>query len=408
LGSARTALFNFLFARSRGGKFVLRIEDSDRRRSHQRLVEEILEDLRWLGLFWDEGPYFQSERIEIYKRYAKRLLEEGKAYKQQEAIIFKVNPTRIRVKDLIHKEIEFDSSMLKDQVLIKSDGFPTYNFACVVDDYEMGITTVIRGDDHISNTPKQIMLYQAFGWQIPEFAHIPLIMEPEGGRLSKRYGATAVKEYRDKGYLPEALLNYLVLLGWGKGEKEILSLEEMIRRFSLYDINRTQAVFNIDKLTWINAQHIKQLEDERLARLCLPFLQRENLASEEDFDYLKKVVALLKGRIKYLSQITELSAYFFLPAHIEYTEESRARINKIGKDLWRELIEKLEEIDNFSPDEIERVCRQIIASRGLKGADLIHPLRSALTNMSVGPGLFELMSVLGKKKTIDRLKCIIA
>ncbi|MCD6093450.1 MAG: glutamate--tRNA ligase, partial [Candidatus Omnitrophica bacterium] len=363
LGSARTALFNFLFARNKKGRFVLRIEDSDRERSDKKLVAEILEDLRWLGLQWDEGPYFQSERIDLYKKYAEKLLSEGKAYKagsgeretgsgqKTEAIIFKVHPQKIKINDLIYEEIEFDTSVLKDQVLMKSDGSPTYNFACVIDDHQLGITHIIRGDDHISNTPKQIMFYQALGWQIPEFAHIPLIMEPGGGRLSKRYGATAVGEYRQKGYLPEALINYLALLGWAPaGTREIVSLDEMISKFSLSKINKTKAIFNIDKLNWLNAQYIKQTETKRMVELCIPFLRKDGLISNDyDFSHLEKIIDLFKGRLKYLSQISEMADYFFLPARLKYSKEAKTVIEKLDKKIWQELIKRLDNIDDFTP-----------------------------------------------------------
>ncbi|OQX53821.1 MAG: glutamate--tRNA ligase [Candidatus Omnitrophica bacterium 4484_213] len=459
LGSARTALFNFLFAGNKKGRFVLRIEDSDRERSDKKLVEEILEDLRWLGLQWDEGPYFQSERIDLYKKYAEKLLNEGKAYlekaqsakrkAQSAAIVFKVHPQKIKINDLIYGEIEFDTSVLKDQVLMKSDGSPTYNFACVIDDHQLRITHIIRGDDHISNTPKQIMFYQALGWQIPEFAHIPLIMEPGGGRLSKRYGATAVGEYRQKGYLSEALINYLALLGWAPaGTREIVSLDEMISKFSLSKINKTKAIFNIDKLNWLNAQYIKQTETKRMVELCIPFLRKDGLISNDyDFSHLEKIVDLFKGRLKYLSQISAMADYFFLPARLKYSKEAKTVIKKLDKEIWQELIKRLDNIDDFTPlekavdfnrrslpikgdgglkppspqtlrerssptgftaDNVEKACREIIAEKGIKGAELIHPLRAALTNMPVGPGLFELISVLGKKKAIERLKVCLA
>jgi len=362
LGSARTALFNFLFAKNKNGKFVLRVEDSDRERSSKELVSEILKDLRWLGLQWDEAPYFQSERINIYKKYAEKLLNNGNAYlaknkeqsedvKEQkvksktEAIIFKLVPQKIKIKDLIHKEIEFDTSAIKDQVLIKSDGYPAYNFACVVDDYEMGITHIIRGDDHISNTPKQIMFYQALNLPVPKFAHIPLIMDPSGGRLSKRYGATAISEYRKKGYLPEALINYLALLGWAPaGNQEIISLPEMIAKFSLSKINKAKAIFNIDKLNWINAQFIKQSDIKKITNFCIHFLQRDNLISYNcDSNYLEKVIALFKGRMKHLSQIGEMAGYFFLPAKINYSAEAKKKIEALDKKIWNKLIEQLDQ-----------------------------------------------------------------
>ena len=272
IGGARTALFNWLYAKAKGGKFILRIEDTDLARSKKEFLDEILNSLSWLGLDWDE-IYYQSERFQLYRDYANQLLDKGLAYKDGEAIIFKVTPQKIKIIDLIRNEpIEFDASVIKDQVLIKSDLSPTYNFACVIDDALMKVSHIIRGDDHISNTPKQIIMYQALGFPVPEFAHLPLILGTEGGRLSKRTGATAISDYRKMGYLPGALVNYLLLLGWSPGEnQEIIELKEASGKFDIKDANKTAAAFNLEKLNWLNSQYIKKLNDEELLELVKPY-----------------------------------------------------------------------------------------------------------------------------------------
>ncbi|MBL7132352.1 MAG: glutamate--tRNA ligase, partial [Candidatus Omnitrophica bacterium] len=306
IGGARTALFNWLFAKSQKGEFILRIEDSDINRSQKKYLDEILESLKWLGLNWDE-LYYQSKRIDIYRDYANQILEKGNAYREGEAIIFKVPQKTIKIYDLIHGPIEFDSSTIKDQVLMKSDGTPTYNFACVVDDATLGITHIIRGDDHISNTPKQAVLYEVLEFNIPKFAHLPLIMGEDGGRLSKRTGATAIGEYRKLGYLPEALTNYFLLLGWSPGNnQEIVSIEKIINRFSIKKVNKTAAIFSIDKLNWINSQYIKKTDVERLVELLIPMLKEKNLIKENfDRNWFLSVVKLFQGRINTLGDFLQ-------------------------------------------------------------------------------------------------------
>ena len=280
IGGARTALFNWLFARHNKGIFLLRIEDTDQQRSTEEATHAILDSMKWLGLDWDEGPHFQSQRLSIYKQYAEKLVAHGKAFydtdeEGRKAIRFKMQDGVTEINDLIHGAITFDASLIEDFVILKADGFPTYNFACVVDDAEMGITHIIRGDDHISNTPKQIALYNAFGFKMPEFAHIPMILGEDGSRLSKRHGATSVTEYRDKGYLPHALVNFLALLGWSPGnDQEIISIQEMIEKFTLKRVNKTSAQFNNTKLDWMNGQYIKNTPIEHLTTEVKVFLKR--------------------------------------------------------------------------------------------------------------------------------------
>ncbi|MFH1247665.1 MAG: glutamate--tRNA ligase family protein [Candidatus Omnitrophota bacterium] len=286
IGGSRTALFNWIYACNQKGKFVLRIEDTDKLRSETKYLDEILDSLKWLGLEWDE-IYYQSKRFDLYREYAQKLLEQGLAYTEKlsldsdEAIIYKVTPQKIKIRDLIRGEIEFDASEIKDQVLIKSDGTPTYNFACVLDDALMKITHVIRGDDHISNTPKQILLYQALGFALPEFAHLPLILAKEGGRLSKRKGATAISEFRQMGYLPEALVNHLLLLGWAPGpDRQIIPIEEAIGLFDIKHVNKTAAVLDLDKLDWMNNQYIKNADAEKIADLVIPLLLEKKIIQQ--------------------------------------------------------------------------------------------------------------------------------
>ena len=405
IGGARTALFNWLYARAQGGKFVLRIEDTDLVRSKKEFLDEILNSLKWLGLEWDE-LYHQSERFQIYRDYANQLLSKGLAYKDGEAIIFKVQPGKIQIQDLIRQEpIEFDAAVIKDQVLIKSDSSPTYNFACVIDDALMNITHIIRGDDHISNTPKQIILYQALGFPLPAFAHLPLILGTEGGRLSKRTGATAISDYRKMGYLAAALTNYLLLLGWSPGgDQEIIGLKEAAGKFDIKDANKTAAAFNLEKLNWINAQYIRQLPDASLAGLLRPLtMEKGYLGDNFDGNYFLSVVKLFKERINVLNDFTDYSDFFF-KQELDLTPDAQKRLQ--AKDYSREfklLIERMKPLADFNHPAIEQAFRGLVAELGIKTAELVHPVRAALTGKTVGPGLFELMEVLGKERIVKRL-----
>lgn len=405
IGGARTALFNWLYARAKAGKFILRIEDTDLARSRKEYLDEILNSLKWLGLVWDE-LYHQSERFQIYRDCAQELLSKGLAYQEAEAIIFKVTPQKIKIQDLIHGQIEFDSSLIKDQVLIKSDKSPTYNFACVVDDASMNITHIIRGDDHISNTPKQVMLYQALGFPIPEFAHLPLIMGAEGGRLSKRTGATAISDYRKLGYLPQALANYLLLLGWSPGEnQELVEINGAIKKFDIKDANKTASQFNFSKLNWINAQYIKRLKDTELLELLKPLcLEKKYIADNFDGNYLLSVVKLFQERITTLADFLDYSDFFF-KEEIELSPEAKKRLE--AKDYSGEfklLMERLNGLEHFDCLSIENSFRLLVSELDIKAGELVHPVRAALTGKTIGPGLFELMEVLGKERIGRRLK----
>lgn len=413
IGGARTALFNWLYAQAKQGKLILRIEDTDALRSKQEYVDEILGSLKWLGFNWDE-IYYQSQRFDIYRRHAERLLKEDKAYIEKtekdglvlEAIIFKVTPGRIKINDLIRGGIEFDAATLKDQVLIKSDGTPTYNFACVVDDAEMQITHVIRGDDHISNTPKQVILYEALGLVVPNFAHLPLVMGTEGGRLSKRTGATAISEYRQMGYLPEALVNYLLLLSWAPGDnREVIDIREAIKLFDITDVNKTAAAFDMKKLNWINNQYLKNKEPGLLGEELLPLLISKGYVKENNFDrnYLISLVKLYQERMSTLNDFVERADFFFLQ---EITIDPAAQVKFLSQDLSREFrvfAERIAALDIFNIQTIEACFRDLVQELNIEAKALIHPIRVALTGKTVGPGLFEVIYYLGKERSRKRL-----
>ncbi len=410
IGGARTALFNWLYARSRQGQFILRIEDTDKERSKKEYVDEILESLNWLGFNYDE-IYYQSQRIDIYRQYAQQLLKDGLAYTEMtagkgEAIIFKVTPGMIKIKDLIRGDIEFDTANIKDQVLIKSDGNPTYNFACVVDDAVMHITHVVRGDDHISNTPKQVLIYQALGFSMPEFAHLPLIMGMEGGRLSKRTGATAISEYRKAGYLSCALVNYLLLLSWSPGDnREIIDMHEATRLFDIKQVNKTAATFDLKKLDWVNNQYLKGEDTDRLTDFIVPLLMEKKYITENNFDrnYVVSLVKLFQSRLTTLNDFTERAAPFFLK---EVQMDEAAKEKFLSRDFSREFtlfIQRLEALKDFNLVTIEDSFRQLVGELGIEAKALIHPVRVALTGKTVGPGLFEVIYYLGKDRTKERL-----
>lgn len=402
IGSARTALFNWLYARAQSGKFILRIEDTDKSRSKDIYLKEILSSLEWLGLDWDEGPYFQSKRQDIYLSYADRLLKEGLAYKDGEAVIFKLKHEMIKIYDMVHDEIEVDNSLIGEVVLIKSDRMPAYNFACVVDDIDMKISHIIRGDDHISNTNKQIALYNALGVKPPKFAHIPLILAPDKSRLSKRFGAVAISEYKERGYLPGAMVNYLALLGWAPGDnREFMEAREIIKRFSFKRVNNRGAEFDENKLRWLNGEHIRKLELEKFIEVASIFVGKGNY----DPGWFRKFARLYHGRVKTLVEFKE-ELDMFISENVDYREEEVEKfLKKEGVlDMLRSAKGKLEKIEEFTASNIEVEIRALVKELGLRGADLIHPLRVAVTGKSVSAGIFEVLELLGKKKTIERLE----
>lgn len=461
IGSIRTALYDWLFARHTGGKFILRIEDTDRSRYVPGSMEEILESLRWLGTLWDEGPevggpcgpYLQSERLDIYRDHARQLLDSGHAYYcfctperleqmrlEQEArkqptgydrrclslspqetarMLEEGVPAVIRFKvpqegttsfhDIVRGEISFENRLLDDFVIIKSDGYPTYQFANVVDDHLMGITHVIRGEEWISSTPKHILEYQAFGWEPPKFAHAPLILSPERTKLGKRHGAASALEYRDRGFLPEAVINFITLLGWSSGdENEILSVEELIEKFTLEGIVNHPVVFDIQKLEWMNGVYIRKADLDRLTKLCIPYLQRAGLLpatlTPDDLAYTRKVIALEQERLKVLSEITELADFFFVdePPYDQKGMDKWLR-RENSEHLLRAVIKRLQDVPDWTRESIETAVRQAGDELGLSGGQVIHPVRMAVTGRMVGPGLFETMEVLGKERVLSRL-----
>ena len=410
IGGARTALFNWLFSQSKKGKFILRIEDTDKERSKKEFVDEILFSLKWLGFVWDE-LYYQSERFDRYREHADKLLKAGLAYIEKspegkEAVIFKVSGQKIKVNDLIRGEIEFDSSLIKDQVLIKSDGTPTYNFACVIDDAEMNITHNIRGDDHISNTPKQVLFYEALGFPLPNFAHLPLIMGMDGGRLSKRTGATAISDYRKMGYLPEALINYLLLLSWAPGEnREIINMQEAIELFDIKNVNKTAATFDLKKLDWVNNQYLKNADPQKLLEELKPLLIEKEYTAEKGFsqEYVLGLIRLFQPRLAHLNDFLDWADFFFIE---EIKIDPAAQEKFLSKDLSSEFklfVTELEGLSNFSVENIEKSFRDLVGKLNIEAKALIHPLRVALTGKTVGPGLFELIYYLGLERTKRRL-----
>ena len=408
LGSARTALFNWLAARHGGGRFLLRIEDTDRVRSDAKFLEEILEDMKWLGLDWDGELVFQSRRFDLYRAKAEELVAAGKARREGEAIIFRVEPGRtVEIDDMIHGKVTFQTENFKDQVMIKSDGSAAYNFSCVVDDAAQGVTHILRGDDHMTNTPKQALFYEALGLTPPKFGHMPLILGPDGAKLSKRHAAVSVREYKDEGFLPEALSNYLILLGWTPpGGIEILSLSEAARLFEISDMNDVQAKFDVLKLKWMNGEYIMK----KPAAELLPLLRAQLV--RDGFDPARIEAAPLAGvleayrvRIKTLREFGELADFFFKD---DYAVDAEARAKYLGpaenRDNLREFAARLERLERFSHEAIEAVCRDLAAGRNLKAAGIIHPTRLAVSGKAKGAGLFEIMELLGRETTLARMK----
>ncbi|MBI3306303.1 MAG: glutamate--tRNA ligase [Candidatus Omnitrophica bacterium] len=409
IGGVRTALFNFLYARSVGGKFFLRMEDTDRERSREEFAKEILESMAWLGLSSDGEVFYQSKRLARYQEAAEDLIKHGLAYEEKvdskRAIKFKMPAARAVFHDLVHGEIQFDASLFGDLVILKSDGYPTYQLACVVDDHEMEITHVIRGDDHLSNTPRQLLLFEAFGWKPPKYGHLPLILGADGAPLSKRHGAVSLENYRAEGFLAEGLLNYLALLGWGPPDnQEFFSLQDLIKKFSLKKINKASTQFDSLKLEWLNAQHIKKLpEAEYLAKIT-DF--HKDLAKKFSPEKWKIIALLYRSRIKTFKDLTEEAAYCF--SDIEnysepmYDDFLNNRSLRAHLNAW---LDRAGEFTGFDrPDEVEKMTRDAAQGWGIEARDLIHPLRFALTGKTVSPGLFELMSALGKETCVKRVR----
>jgi len=445
IGGARTALFNWLYARNKGGRFILRIEDTDRTRSTDDYIEAIIQGMQWLNLDWDEGPFRQTDRFDVYRSYVERLLQEGKAYhcycsveeleqrrqlalaqgKPQkydgrcrdlkEPVPGRVPVVRFRtpqqgetvVDDLIRGRVVFENSQLDDLIILRSDKTPTYNFTVVVDDVDMKITHVIRGDDHLNNTPKQIHIYKALGYETPRFAHLPMILGADKARLSKRHGATSVMAYYEMGYLPAALVNYLVRLGWSHGDQEIFSREELIRHFSFENVGNAAAVFNPEKLLWLNQQYIMTTSPERLAELVIPFLEKENIIAEGqelDMAWLGRAVKTLQERAKTLVDLAS-SLRYYIAEEIEFQEKAKEKfLNEKSLPLLKDMKDALAACADFSPAGLEQVFRAVVEKHGVKLGAVAQPVRVAMTGGTESPGIYEVLEVLGKEKTLRRLE----
>lgn len=412
IGSARTALFNWLFARHEGGKFFLRIEDTDKERSKKEFLDEILDSLTWLGLNWDDALVFQSQRTAQYRAKADELIKKGMAYADGDAVLFRVPKTgKVGFEDLLHGRIEFDldqhPSLAEDLVIFKSDGSPTYNFAVVCDDADMKMTHIIRGDDHIMNTPKQVPLYEALGFKQPIFCHIPLILGEDRSRMSKRHGATSIREYREAGFLADTLVNYLCLLGWSPGNnQEIMTREESVQKFDLKRVLKTGAVFDKNKLEWLNGQYVRKLPIPALTDFLIPVLEKKGWwDAKGDRVWLERLVALFQERIFWLNQFIELSSFFF-EDKIEYGPEAVAEFSKDTrlKDAFLKYADALEALPAFDTKTVEERSRAFMKEVGMTGKEFIHPSRVALTGRTVSPGFFDTVSLLGKKIATQRLR----
>jgi glutamyl-tRNA synthetase len=406
VGGARTALFNWLYARHAGGVFVLRIEDTDKERSTDASIEQIFESLRWLGLDWDEY-YRQTDRADAHLEAAERLIENRLAYEHEGAWWFRVPAEGdIVVRDDLLGDVAYPTDQLKDFAIRRSDGTFLYNFVVVVDDADMGITHVIRGDEHLNNTPKQILLYQALAKPVPHFLHVPLILGADRSRLSKRHGDTSVLEYRDRGILPEALVNFIVRLGWSHGDREVFSRDELIELFSLEEINKSAAVFDDTKLRWLNQQHLKQADLDRLVDLVEPFVLARGAVTGDMWagcgrERLRTGADLLRDRAHTLEDLGWAMEMLF---PVPLAAQDRMEITSAQAGLLIAVAEALTALDPFSPGRIEATIRAALAERGAKLKDVALPCRIAVTGRKAGPGLFEILSPIGASITVDRLR----
>jgi glutamyl-tRNA synthetase len=446
IGGARTALFNYLFARHHKGKFILRIEDTDRQRSTPEAIDAIVQAMAWLQLDYDEDPFYQTQRLPLYKEKVQQLLTQGDAYpcvctpeeldaKRQMAQKEKRKPiydgacrpakgviatlppdkpytVRFRspregttvVADAVKGAVVFDNRELDDLIIARSDGTPTYNFCVVVDDIDMAITHIIRGDDHLANTPRQIQLYHALGHQPPQFAHLPLILGTDKARLSKRHGATSVMAYRDMGYFPEAVLNYLVRLGWSHGDQEIFSRHELIEKFSLESVGKSAGIFNPEKFLWVNSYYLKELPLSRLAEDIIPYIEAKGYPVPQDKSWLERMIATLRERSKTLVELVD-SAGFYLTDDVCIDENAARKFltAEIRVPLAK-LLDKLASLDDFSEASIEQIFSAVLQELGLPMGNLAQPVRVALTGSTVSPGIHEVIAVLGKERTVKRLR----
>jgi len=449
IGGVRTALFNWLFARHNGGTFILRLEDTDLERSTDEAIGWILDGMTWLGLDWDEGPFRQTERFDIYQEHIEKLLSDGKAYpcyctpdeleqRRNEAmskgldakydgrcrklssgertgdhtIRFKTpRAGDIIVDDLIRGTVTFEESQMDDLIIKRSDGTPTYNLTVVVDDALMEVTHVIRGEDHLSNTPRQIQIYEALGFEPPAFGHLPMILGPDRSRLSKRHGAVSVTAYRDEGFLPQAMINYLARLGWSHGDQEIFTREEMVEKFSLEKVNKSAAIFDTEKLLWLNAHHLKSLPAGEIAELLVPHL-RERLGPEQALPiddprwkaWLEKAIITLQERSRTLREMAEMAAFYFTDEG-DYEEGVAEKFLTPGAaPLLEKVAGLLAEAEDFTHEALHESIKAFLDGEGLKLKALGQPLRIALTKRKASPGIFEVMEILGKEEVLNRIQ----
>jgi glutamyl-tRNA synthetase len=446
IGGARTALFNWLFARHHGGAFVLRIEDTDKSRSTDEYIESILDGMNWLGLDWDEGPFRQTDRLDIYRNYIEKLLSDGAAYRcycspeeleerrkeaqtkglplgydrrcrdLKEPVPGRTPSVRFRmpvegqvvVDDLVKGQTVFENSQLDDLIIMRSDGTPTYNFVVVVDDVDMDITHVIRGDDHLNNTPKQIHIYSALGYDIPTFAHLPMILGSDKARLSKRHGATSVVAYRDEGYLPDALVNYLVRLGWSHGDQEVFTREELIKYFSFENVGKSASIFNPEKLLWLNSEYIKTTPPEKLAELVRPFLVKDGTIKEDatlDTVWLSRAILSLIERCKTLVELSgKLRFYIFEYVEMDPKAETKF-INEKTLPYLKDIYDGILTIDAeaFAAGSLEAVFNSVMEKHSVKLGKIAQPIRVAMTGGTESPGIFEVLEIVGREKALKRL-----
>lgn len=442
IGGARTALYNYLFAKNNEGKFLLRIEDTDVERSKEEFTNLIMEDLQWLGIKWDEGPVFQSSRLNIYRKYAETLLERGLAYrcycspqeleeKRKKALkegkkvgydrtcreisTAREGKSAVRIKvplsgetvfeDMLRGSISYQNNEIDDFIIVRRNGLPTYNFASVIDDALFNITHIIRGDDHIANTPKQIIIYRALDFPVPLFAHIPLIVGKDRSPLSKRHGAVSIRAFREMGFLKEAMLNYLARLGWGYRDREIFSIEELIELFNLKSVSLSPATFDMNKLRWINSQYIQKKSPEEIFKLLIPFLKEENIeVKESDKNFLMLIRELLP-RAKTLVEMAEGSKFYFI-APTSYEEKGvRKFMDENGVKALKKVKSFLENFENngIEKEKLEHFFRSLAEEEHLKLIKIAQPVRIALTGKTVSPGIFELISILGIKESLRRI-----
>ena len=457
VGGLRTALYNYLFAKHNNGTFVLRIEDTDRARYVEGAEQNLVNALKWAGLTYDEGPdvggnkapYRQSERIATYQQYAKQLLEEGKAYyafdtaEELDAVrkshekqriptkydrrALKLSPdevaeklkagvpsvirlkvpdnTTVAFEDVVRGRVEFSTDQIDDQVLLKSDGFPTYHLANVVDDHLMAISHVIRGEEWLSSTPKHVLLYQYFGWEIPAFAHLPLLLNPDKSKLSKRQGDVAVEDYRAKGYLPEAVVNFVALLGWNPGdEREVFQLEELVKAFSLERVGKSGAVFNVEKLDWMNFEHLRRKpESEVLAMLKEQLAQSAFNGKAFDDAYLLSVINAMRERVTFVKDFIEKSPYFFQAPQTFDADVVKKRWKPESPDQLKVFVQELSQLENPQKQDYEAALHRAAEVLKIGNGALIHPLRLAVSGMGAGPGLYDILFILGKDETVRRI-----